>query len=105
MSKQEFLNKKERDELAEWAEVYGNYYGTPREEIEMTLGDGCSVVIEKDVQGARTLRQVYPEGIFIFILPPSLDELRRRIESRGTEKETEMHIRLESCLLYTSRCV
>lgn len=96
VSKQEFLNKKERDELAEWAEVYGNYYGTPREDIERALGEGCSVVIEKDVQGARTLRQEYPEGIFIFILPPSLDELRRRIESRGTEKEAEMHIRLES---------
>ena len=52
--------------------------------------------MEKDVQGARTLRQVYPEGIFVFILPPSMEELRRRIESRGTEEETEMAMRFDS---------
>jgi guanylate kinase len=96
VSMSEFLKKRDKGELAEWAEVYGNYYGTPRENVERALDEGYSVMLEKDVQGSRTLRQVYPEGIFIFILPPSLDELRRRIESRGTENETEKHMRLDS---------
>ncbi len=96
VSKEEFLDKKRRQELAEWAEVYGNYYGTPREDIERELEQGSVVLLEKDVQGARTLRRVYPEGIFIFVLPPSFGELKRRIEARGTESEAQRRIRLDS---------
>ncbi|HRC53622.1 MAG: guanylate kinase [Firmicutes bacterium] len=96
VSTPDFLRRKDNGEFVEWAEVYGNYYATPREDIEKAIAEGSLVIVEKDVQGARTLRQVYPEGIFIFILPPSMEELRRRIESRGTEKETEMAMRFDS---------
>lgn len=92
----DFLKRKDNGEFVEWAEVYGNYYGTPREDIEKAVAEGSLVIVEKDVQGARTLRQVYPEGIFIFILPPSMEELRRRIEARGTEEENEMAMRFDS---------
>lgn len=96
VSREEFRSKIERSELAEWAEVYGNLYGTPREPIEKALDEGVDVIIEKDVQGARTLKNVYPDGIYIFILPPSFEELKRRIQCRGTETPREMEIRLES---------
>lgn len=96
VSREEFLKRRDGGELAEWAEVYGNLYGTPRSDIEAALSQGRDVILEKDVQGARTLRKVYPEGVFIFILPPSFEELRRRMEARGTETEKEREIRLES---------
>lgn len=93
---EEFMKRKQRNEFVEWAEVYGNYYGTPREDLEQALEQGYVVLLEKDVQGARTLRQAYPDGIFIFILPPSLEELERRITARGTESDAERRIRLDS---------
>lgn len=96
VSMDEFIERKRSNQLCEWAQVYGNYYGTPKEELEHSLEQGSDVLVEKDVQGARTLRQVYPEGIFIFILPPSFEELERRIRTRGTENDREQRIRLES---------
>lgn len=96
VSEQEFMEKRDRQELAEWAKVYGNYYGTPKDGIEGALKRGMAVLLEKDIQGARVLREAYPEGIFIFILPPSLEELERRIQRRGTENSKEQRLRLES---------
>jgi guanylate kinase len=93
---EEFMGMRDRQELSEWAEVYGNLYGTPAGPIEEELSAGKDVVLEKDVQGAKTLRSVYPEGISIFILPPSMEELRRRIEGRGTETASELDIRMKS---------
>jgi guanylate kinase len=96
VSREEFNRMRDMQEFSEWAEVYGNLYGTPAKDIEENLARGLDVVLEKDVQGARTLRAVYPEGVFVFILPPSMEELRRRIADRGTESERERQIRLES---------
>jgi guanylate kinase len=96
LSGEEFARRRESGALVEWANVYGNFYGTPGDEIESWLAQGVDVILEKDVQGAATLRKVYPEGIFIFILPPSLEELRRRIEGRGTENERDKNIRLNA---------
>jgi len=96
VSREEFTCMMDAGELAEWAEVYGNMYGTPAKSILENLSMGIDVVLEKDVQGAKTLRKVYPNGVFIFILPPSMEELRRRIGGRGTEADREMKIRLDS---------
>lgn len=96
VSREEFTRMKDGGELAEWAEVYGNMYGTPAKSIEETLSTGFDVILEKDVQGAKTLREVYPRGVFVFILPPSMDELRRRIGCRGTESDRDQEIRLMS---------
>ncbi len=96
VSREEFFDRKNQGHLGEWAEVYGNYYGTPSKEIHDYLALGQDVMLEKDVQGARTIRELYPDGVFIFVLPPSLEELRRRIESRGTEGEEQRNLRLES---------
>lgn len=96
VSREEFGRMKDSGELSEWAEVYGNQYGTPATAIEQSLAAGADVVLEKDVQGARTLRGVYPKGVFIFVLPPSIEELRRRIVGRGTESDSQRELRLQS---------
>ena len=74
-------------ELLEWAEVYGNYYGTPLAPIREKLAQGRDILLEIDTQGALNVMEKFPEGVFIFILPPSLAELERRIRGRGTDAE------------------
>jgi guanylate kinase len=96
LSEEEFHRRIEEGELVEWAEVYGNYYGTPREPMESLLAEGTDVIVEKDTQGATTLMEEYPDAVYVFILPPSLDELQNRIEKRGTECEAVQETRLAS---------
>lgn len=75
-----------RDELLEWAEVFGNFYGTPRSPVEQALAAGRMVVLEIDVQGGiQVAQKKIPDAMFILILPPSEPELRRRLAGRGTE--------------------
>jgi len=84
-SKEEFERLIEENRLLEWAEYVGNYYGTPTDYVEMTLRNGHDVFLEIEVQGALQVRKTFPEGIFIFLMPPSLNELKNRIVTRGTE--------------------
>ncbi|PKR78567.1 guanylate kinase [Halalkalibacillus sediminis] len=77
----------EADELIEYAEYVGNYYGTPKEYVEKTLDEGKDVFLEIEVQGAMKVRENFPEGVFIFLFPPSLEVLKNRIINRGTETE------------------
>jgi guanylate kinase len=85
LSRQEFLDKIENDDFFEYAEVYGNYYGTPKWKALEAIYSGKDVLLEIDIQGALKVKQQYPEGVFIFLLPPSMEELKKRIENRGTE--------------------
>ncbi len=78
----------------EWAEVYGNYYGTPLKKIQERLAEGQDILLEIDTQGALKVMEKCPEGVFIFLLPPSLEELERRIRGRGTETEESIIKRL-----------
>lgn len=84
----------EKGELLEWAEVYGNYYGTPLKKIEEKLAQGQDVLLEIDTQGAMNVKKRMPEGLFIFLIPPSLEELERRLRGRGTETEESLARRL-----------
>lgn len=84
----------EQGEFAEWAYVFGHRYGTLTHPLEAWLAAGSDVLVEKDVQGALALRRQYPDGVLVFILPPSLGELQRRIISRGTESHEEICRRL-----------
>jgi len=84
-SREQFQDMIARDALLEHAEYVGNYYGTPRDFVERTLDSGKDVILEIEVQGALKVKQKFPEGIFVFLLPPSLDELKQRITGRGTE--------------------
>ena len=78
----------------EYADVHGHFYGTPKVPVMEKLAEGKDVILEIDVQGAMKVRETYPDGVFIFILPPSLHELRRRIEERGTESREDIELRL-----------
>ncbi|SFJ62035.1 guanylate kinase [Thermoflavimicrobium dichotomicum] len=93
---EEFKQMIEREELIEWAQYVGNYYGTPRRFVEETLAQGKDVLLEIDVQGAHQVKQRFPEGIFIFLLPPTMEELKNRIVHRGTESEVTLAHRLNA---------
>lgn len=86
-SREEFEHMIENKKLLEWAEYVGNYYGTPVDYVEQTLSEGKDVFLEIEVQGALQVREAFPEGLFIFLAPPSLSELQNRIITRGTEFE------------------
>ncbi len=78
----------------EWADIFGHRYGTPREPVERALGQGRDVIVEIDVQGARQARASRPDAYMVFIKPPSLAELERRLRTRGTETEEQIRRRL-----------
>ncbi|MGI6576221.1 MAG: guanylate kinase [bacterium] len=96
LGKAEFEQRIQQDGFLEWALVYGNYYGTPRDFVEETLAQGEDVLLEVDIQGALQVKKKFPAGVFVFLLPPSLAEQRRRIENRGTENKHSMLTRLKA---------
>lgn len=81
----EFLEKIEKGDFLEWAQVHGNYYGTSKSWIKREMANGNDVLLEIDWQGAQQVRKLFPAAMGIFILPPSLDELERRLSGRGTD--------------------
>lgn len=85
-----------KGELLEYAEVYGNYYGTPRKYVMDLLASGRDVLLEIDIQGALQIKKSFPEGVFVFIVPPSLEELSARIYKRGTDSREVIERRLAS---------
>lgn len=97
-SKEDFQKEIEADGFLEYAEVYGNFYGTPKDKVIEKLEAGIDVVLEIDIQGALNVKSAYPDGIFIFILPPSMAELRKRITGRGSETEEAINLRLSQTL-------
>lgn len=98
LSEPEFEEKVRRGEFTEWAEVHGHRYGTLRREIEGNLAEGRHVVMDVDVQGSRSIRRLYPQGVFIFLLPPSLTVMRGRLEGRGTEDPASLERRLRNAV-------
>ncbi len=84
-TREEFEAMIEENDFLEYAQVYDNYYGTPRKYVQQQLMEGRDVILEIDIQGALKVKERFDEGIFIFIVPPSMEELRRRIVTRGTE--------------------
>lgn len=86
----------ERNELAEWAVVHGRRYGTPRREITSAVEQGRTVILDIDVQGARQVRKMFPDALLIFVLPPSAEELYRRLSSRASESADERGRRLSN---------
>lgn len=83
-----------RGELLEYAQVYGNYYGTPKPYVQKLLDEGRDVLLEIDIQGALQIKKVFPSGVFVFVVPPSLEELSARIYKRGTDTEEIIRKRL-----------
>lgn len=98
VSMSRFQDMIRQDDLLEYAEVYGNFYGTPRKPIEDILAAGEDVILDLDVQGALQIRQRCLDAVLVFLLPPSIAELERRIRSRGTDDEETIQRRMNSAL-------
>lgn len=90
----DFINLIAQDNLLEWAQVYGNYYGVPKQQVRAALDAGKHVIMRVDVQGAKRLRELVPEVLMIFIQPPSLAVLEKHLRDRGVDSEEEMTKRL-----------
>lgn len=96
ISKEKFEIMIKDGEFLEYAQIYDNFYGTPKEAIMECLDRGQDVILEIEMQGAKQMKDVCPDGVFIFVLPPSLEELKNRIVGRGTETVEEIEKRF-SC--------
>lgn len=92
---EEFQKMVEQDELLEHAEYVAHSYGTPRAYVERQMSAGFNVVLDIEVQGARQVKEKMPDAVLIFILPPSMEELRRRLENRGTDSPEVIDARLK----------
>ena len=98
VTEEQFKDYIEKDGFLEYAQVYGNYYGTPKDLVLKKLAENKDLVLEIDIQGALKVKESYPKGVFIFILPPSMAELRKRITGRGSETEEDINLRLGETL-------
>jgi guanylate kinase len=96
ISEDEFQKLLNTDGLLEWAKVYGNYYGVPKSPIKQALAEGRYTIIKVDIQGAQNIKKVLPEAIFIFIMPPSTEELSIRLSKRRTETPADLNLRLKT---------
>jgi len=95
LSQEEFQQMIDRGQLLEWAMVYGNYYGVPRDEIARGLSRGLDVMVKVDIQGAATIRKILPQAVFVFIMPPSMEEQESRLKQRHSEFGDDLALRLE----------
>jgi guanylate kinase len=97
LTDEEFKDRAETGQMLEWATVHGKHsYGTPRGPVEEGLASGFNVILEIDVQGAFLVKESFPEALLVFVKPPSFEELRARLDKRGTESEEDKRIRLET---------
>jgi guanylate kinase len=94
VSDEEFDRLRATGGLLEWAEVHGNRYGTPRDAVEAQVAAGKQVILEIDPQGAFQVKSLVSESVLIFVMPPSWEELQRRLEGRGSESKTQVETRL-----------
>ena len=96
LNRDQFQDMIRNDELLEWAEVYGNYYGVPKAQVTDALAAGKHVLCRVDVQGAARIRTLAPEALFVFVLPPDKDALRWRLMERGQDSEESIERRLKA---------
>ncbi len=93
ISAEKFRAMVKAEELLEWAEVYGKGYGVPRAPVKQALDGGRDTVVKVDIQGATTFKKILPQAVFIFLMPPSTDELLLRLKNRQTEKPADLDLR------------
>ena len=96
ISKKQFETKRDNKDFLEWAQVHNEYYGTSFESIEKPQQEGFDILLELDVQGVDSLRNMKFNGVYIFILPPSIEEMTKRLRKRGTETEESIEIRVNT---------
>lgn len=103
LSKEKFEAMIKNDELLEFADVFGNFYGTPKKFVQDKLNEGVDVLLEIDTQGALKIKEKFSEAILIFLLPPSFEELERRLRTRGTDSENVIERRLHDAKIEFTR--
>jgi guanylate kinase len=96
VSRDRFQELIDGGELLEWANVYGNYYGIPREPVRQALQKGKDVIVKIDVQGAATIKKIMPQAVFIFMVTPYMEELEKRLKQRRTENSSDLELRLKT---------
>ena len=84
------------DELLEWAKVYGNWYGVPKQPVKQALDERQDTIVKVDIQGAATIRKIIPQAVFIFLTPPSIEEVTTRLKQRHTESASELALRIKT---------
>ncbi len=95
VDKETFRNMAEAGQFVEWAEVYGNLYGTSFASLDQETAKGHDVVLDIDSQGAKNIRRHFADSVLVYILPPSLDTLKERLKARGTEDEQTLNLRMQ----------
>ena len=103
IDEEEFRNMIDNNQFAEWAEVHGNLYGTPINEIDKVLDRGIDLLLDIDVQGSILIKEKYENSVHIFLIPPDLDTLRDRLSKRNTEKSSELEKRMDMAIKEISR--
>jgi guanylate kinase len=98
LTQKEFQEWIKKGRFIEYAEVHGNLYGTPKKPLEDNLNKGFHVLLDVDVQGAMNLKKLYPKGLYFFIVPPDMDELKERLKKRNTDKQDVIMTRLANAL-------
>ena len=101
LSLKEFQQRIDENQFLEWANVYGNYYGVPKDDITSALSQGVDTIVKVDVQGAATIKEILPQAVFIFLMPPSAEELAKRLRKRHSESSADLALRLERAKVET----
>jgi len=96
VSERKFQEMIKNNELLEWANVYGNWYGVPKQPVKQALDRGQDVLVKVDTQGAATIKKILPEAVFIFVIPPSMAELMTRVKQRHTESPFDLALRIKT---------
>ena len=96
VSMEQFQKMITRDELLEWANVYGNLYGVPKQPVKQALDRGQDTIVKVDIQGATTIKKLLPQSVFIFLMPPSMEELISRLKQRHTESLFNLDLRIKT---------
>ena len=95
VTKEEFEEKIKENKMLEYASFAGNYYGTPKDAVQQKLDEGKDVILVIEIQGALKIKEILPQSLFVFLLPPSMNELKKRLERRKTETKEKMMERFE----------
>ncbi len=96
VSTEQFQKMIARNELLEWANVYGNLYGVPKQLVKQALDRGQDTIVKVDIQGATTIKKLLPQSVFIFLMPPSMEELISRLKQRHTESPFNLDLRIKT---------
>jgi guanylate kinase len=93
---EKFQEMVSQNELLEWANVYGSWYGVPKQPVKQALDKGQDIIVKIDIQGAATIKRILPQAVFIFVMPPSIEELTTRLKQRHTESPFDLALRLKT---------